>query len=193
MQLQHDKGTSETSGRLIAQANRSVKKLTHLVNDLFDASRLSERKFTLANAVFDLARLVHNCCSFVESYGKHRIVVNGQPAVELSGDEEKIEQVLANLVENAMKYAPAAPTITITIEQLPGNVRVSVSDEGPGIPDEFLPHVFRKYFRPESSMGQTELALGLYICAEIIKAHGGEIGVESEQVSGTTFWFTLPS
>ena len=92
-----------------------------------------------------------------------------------------------------MKYAPGSKEILIRIEKLKDKVKVSVSDKGPGIRPEKLPHVFDRYFRVDTSGSKySGLGLGLYISKEIIKKHNGEIGANSKLGKGSTFWFTLP-
>jgi signal transduction histidine kinase len=187
-----DEGPIELNKIMIEQANRSVNKLTHLVTDLFDASRLAARNYTLKKLPFDLGKLINTCCDFITVSGKHELDIEGALSVKVVGDEKKIEQVLVNLVENAVKYAPNSKVISIQVQQLPDAVRVNVTDAGPGIEPEQLPHIFKRYFRSENGAPQSGLGLGLYICAEIVKQHGGEIGVKSELGNGSTFWFTLP-
>lgn len=97
-------------------------------------------------------------------------------------------------MNNAVKYAPNAYQIIVKVEQLNEVVRVSVQDFGPGMPKNHLPMLFERYYRVDATSVQNSgLGLGLYISAEIIKLHGGEIGVESEHGKGSTFWFTLPA
>jgi signal transduction histidine kinase len=92
-----------------------------------------------------------------------------------------------------VKYAPLSKVIHIKIEKLTGATRISVTDSGPGIPPNKQEYLFDRYFRVDSSGPQySGLGLGLYINAEIIKRHGGEIGVISDVGKGSTFWFTLP-
>lgn len=187
-----DDGAVALQKAMIEQANRSVNKLAFLVNDLFDASRLAARKYSLNKTYFDLGKLINNCCDLLRVSGKHELDIEGDLSVRVVADAERIEQVLVNLVENAMKYAPDSRIILIRISRLADHVRIEVSDKGPGIEADQLPHIFKRYFRSENGAPQAGLGLGLYISSEIVKQHGGEIGVESEQGRGSTFWFTLP-
>jgi signal transduction histidine kinase len=125
--------------------------------------------------------------------GKHSIHIQGDKELEIYADEHRIDQVIVNLVNNAVKYAPDSKDIFITIEKEQDQVKIAVRDDGPGISEDKIPHLFDRYYRVHSTGYQgSGLGLGLYICAEIIKRHGGEIGVESELGKGSTFWFTLP-
>jgi signal transduction histidine kinase len=113
--------------------------------------------------------------------------------VNVFADATRIEQVITNLIGNAIKYAPESKEIKIHIRTKGGMARISVSDKGPGIAAGKRPLLFDRYYRVNSSgSNYTGLGLGLYICAEIVRAHKGEIGVESELGSGSTFWFSLP-
>jgi len=192
--LQHQNTGEKQSlpDRMLDQASRSVNKLAYLVDDLFEASRMNQKTFDLERKQFELSKLIDDCLYFIKAAGKYQIKIEGDINIQLYADPRKIEQVLVNLVENAMRYAPESPVITISIERLPSYVRIRVTDKGPGIASDILPHIFRRYFRPEQSFVQTGLGLGLYICAEIVKEHGGDIGVESEPGKGSSFWFTLP-
>jgi signal transduction histidine kinase len=177
---------------MIEQANRSVNKLAYLVNDLFDASRLAAGKYTLEKTVFRPGTLMRDCFDYIRVQGKPELLIEGDLSTEVYADEKKIEQVLVNLVENAVKYAPDTDTIQVRAEHMENVIRISVKDNGPGIQPDQLQHIFKRYFRTKNGALQTGLGLGLYICAEIVKQHGGEIGVESEPGKGSTFWFTLP-
>jgi chemotaxis family two-component system sensor kinase Cph1 len=105
-----------------------------------------------------------------------------------------LEQVLCNLITNAIKYSPNENEVNIDLKQMAnGGVKVSVTDNGIGIQHEQLEHIFDRFFRVEhTSQNFSGLGLGLFISSEIIKHHYGEIGVESTLGEGSTFWFTVP-
>jgi signal transduction histidine kinase len=182
----------KVADRMIEQANRGVNKLTRLVNDLFDVSRLNERNLVFDKTVFPIGQLVENCCEYATIMGGYKLEVTGNRDLQTVGDQAKLEQVLINLIDNAVKYAPKSKTIYIDFKEESGFVRVTVTDKGPGIAADKLPHLFRRYFRSDPNSVQSGLGLGLYIAAEIVKHHGGDIGVESQPGEGASFWFTLP-
>jgi signal transduction histidine kinase len=102
--------------------------------------------------------------------------------------------VVVNLVNNAVKYAPDSLRIYLIIDKEEEMIKISVKDSGPGIAAEKLPHLFERYYQVDAAGYQNSgLGLGLYICSEIVKKHGGKIGVTSELGKGATFYFTLPS
>ncbi|MDN3548167.1 GAF domain-containing sensor histidine kinase [Mucilaginibacter aquaedulcis] len=176
---------------LVAHVNRSVQKLSNMVNDMFDAIRLKEKTFNLNRTSFSLSTLIVNCLDHIRLVSKIELQIEGESNFKIIADEVKIERVIINLVQNAIKYAPGS-TITIHTQKLPGFAKINVTDRGPGIEPQKLPHIFRRYYRSDPSGIQTGLGLGLYISAEIVKQHGGDIGVDSQPGIGSTFWFTLP-
>lgn len=178
---------------LITQTNRSMSKVSALIDDLLSATSISEGQLQLCKSTFVIAHIIDGCCEFVRSSGNYTIKTEGDTSLVVTADAERVEQVISNLINNAIKYAPDSKEIVITLERFPQTAKISISDRGPGIPAEKLPHLFDRFYRAESSGSQySGLGLGLYICAEIIKKHGGEIGADSEMGKGSTFWFTLP-
>jgi len=112
------------------------------------------------------------------------------PSVEVS--RVRIDQVFANFISNAVKYSPPGGVITLSTKRDNAkNVRFSVKDEGPGVPDELRRRIFDKFFRAPNS-GDEGAGLGLSIAREIVLAHGGNIGAESDKGRGSEFFFTLP-
>ncbi len=123
----------------------------------------------------------------------HHIITTGNLDLKVYADAEKIEQVIVNFVNNAVKYAPDSKDIHVSIDKVENMARVSVKDEGPGISADNLPHLFDRYYRVDSNgIRYSGLGLGLYISAEIIKKHEGQIGVDSKIGEGSAFWFTIP-
>lgn len=185
--------SEENSRKLVEQANRSLTKLSNLISTLLNVNRISQGRFPINKTKFKIHDLIKDCCSEVNMLGKHELVLNGDLNLEVEADLQLIEQVLVNLVNNAVKYAPNSKEITVKLESLPEGNRISVKDNGPGIPQEKAKHIFERYYQAENLGAYSSgLGLGLYISAEIIEKHGGKIGVDSEIGKGSTFWFTLP-
>jgi len=113
--------------------------------------------------------------------------------VMVLADEDRVVQVLVNLLTNASKYGPAGQTIQVSSRRLGDFVRVQVQDQGPGIAPEARSHLFERFYRAKRGRKEaTGLGLGLALAKAIVEAHGGQIGVESEPGHGAIFWFTLP-
>jgi len=176
---------------LIAQMNKNIHKLSLMVNDIFDTMRLTRKTFDIKLASFDLKTVIEHVQNYLQLVHQKELIIDGIIDVELYADEEKIERVLLNLIQNALKYAPGSP-VTIQTQVAQGAIRIAVIDEGPGITQDKLSQIFRRYYRANLNNLQTGLGLGLYISAEIIMQHKGEIGVSSEPGKGSSFWFTLP-
>ncbi|WP_299285953.1 ATP-binding protein [uncultured Mucilaginibacter sp.] len=188
-----DNPRQEVFSKMLAQSNTSLNKLSGLINDLLDSNRISLGQLQLKKTRFSIADLVNDCCSHVRTAGTHEIILQGDIQQEVTADESQIDQVIVNLVNNAVKYAPDSKTIEIGIEHLGQEAKISVKDNGPGIPVDQIPRLFDRYYRADySSIQFSGLGLGLYISSEIIKKHGGRIGVDSAPGKGSSFWFTLP-
>ncbi len=184
---------SPRAAALITQANRSMRKITLLIDDLLNVNNYKEGQLRLKKTRFRIGSVVEDCCMHVTADGVFDIVSTGDLNTEVEADSERIQQVVINLVNNAMKYAHGSREIGIDIKRLDGSVKISVTDHGPGIQKEKLPFLFDRFYRADISSGQySGLGLGLYISSEIIKRHKGHIGVDSEPGKGSTFWFTLP-
>jgi signal transduction histidine kinase len=179
---------------LLEQATKSMNKVTVLVDELLNASRMTEGQLHLKITRFNLSKAIDECCLHITAAGTYQIVIEGLKDLEVAADSERIQRVIVNFVNNAVKYAATSREIIIRVDREGAFVKVSVADKGPGIAKEKLPHLFERFYRADENGGQySGLGLGLYISAEIIRKHGGQIGVDSEPGSGSTFWFTLPS
>jgi len=179
--------------RLIEQSNKSMEKVTTLIENLLNTNKLNEGQLHLNKTSFTIAEMIADCCQHVRVAGIYNIITKGDKKLMIYADADRIDQVVINFVNNAIKYAPASKDIYAKIEKVNNMAKVSVSDNGPGIPPEKLPYLFDRYYRADSSgLQYSGLGLGLYISAEIIRKHGGKIGVDSDLGKGCTFWFTLP-
>ena len=179
---------------LIGQANKSLDKVSVLIQDLLNANKINEGQLHLNQTQFVISKVIEDCCHHVRTEGIYTIRTEGEIDIEVFADEGRIDQIVVNFVNNAVKYAPHSKEILIRIEKVNNMAKVSVIDKSPGISPEKIPHLFDRYYRVDSSGSQySGLGLGLYISAEIIKKHNGEIGVDSELGKGSTFWFTLPA
>ena len=177
----------------IEKANTSLIKMQHLIESLLNVSRISAGQLGISKSWFKVAEMVNDCCDHVRMAGEHELVLTGDLDTIIFADRTKIDQVIVNLVNNAVKYAPKSDKIMIDIKQRAKSVKISVQDFGDGIAYDKIPHLFERYYRVDSTgLQYSGLGLGLYISAEIVERHGGKIGVNSEAGRGSTFWFTIP-
>ncbi|MCX2480652.1 PAS domain-containing protein [Pedobacter sp. MC2016-15] len=188
-----DKPFSDMHIKLIEQSSKSVNKMNYLVGELLNIGRLTGEQLSLERTRFNLHDMMAMSCSHVRLEGKYELILKGDQELFVYADEHRIDQVVVNFVNNAIKYASESKEIHMQVGSVEGFAKVSVTDFGPGINEHILPNLFDRYYRVD----QTEkvyngLGLGLYICKKIIEKHGGKIGVESTVGEGSTFWFTLP-
>jgi signal transduction histidine kinase len=180
--------------RYLRIVNGETRRYASLVDDLFDAQLIAQGRSVLCLELFDVAGLVREQVDLFRGQSEvHELhlTLPAQPVV-VHADPERIARVIANLISNAIKYSPAGGPIAVTVDAGEGAVRVSVGDEGLGIPAEQQHLVFAKFFRAEgSNPGIKGVGLGLALCREIVHAHNGALGFESTYGEGSTFWFEL--
>jgi len=172
--------------------------MLELLNDLLDISMIEAGKLGLKPDIHDYRGFLLNIVAFNRILAeKKNITIEhrfpGEPLL-LSFDQNKITQVLNNLIGNAIQYSPHGSVIVIELATGSGHVRTLVRDQGPGIAEKDLPLIFKAFHRgrAKSTGGERGTGLGLAIARKIIESHGGEIGVESEAGKGSAFHFTLP-
>jgi signal transduction histidine kinase len=179
--------------KYLERANKQVDKLNGLVSDLLDITKLNAGKLPFTKSSFKVEDLIRDCVDQNQAISSHRIHVKGNLDLLIEGDKNRLEQVVCNLLTNAIKYSPGKDLVIIESIDMEDKIKIKVTDAGIGIAADNIPYVFDRFFRSENV--ETKffgLGLGLYISSEIIKRHGGEIGVESEIGKGSTFWFVIP-
>ncbi|MBC8160674.1 MAG: hypothetical protein H7Z42_05580 [Roseiflexaceae bacterium] len=177
---------------------QNLRRIETLINDLLEVTRLEAEAITLRPHALDLAmhaeRFVAGMRPLVERRQRHvQLVVAGVLPL-VWADAKRVDQVLVNLVNNAVKFAPPASTVEVTIA--PTNhdrdVQVCVLDRGPGVPNDERARVFEKFYTKAADKALTGLGLGLFICRELVRLHGGQIWLEDRPGGGSCFCFTLP-
>jgi two-component system, chemotaxis family, CheB/CheR fusion protein len=167
-----------------------------LVGDLMDMSRLQRGKLTLRLQLEDLTPLVRRAVTLAQLGTRSQTLTLELPAapVVVCGDATRLEQVVVNLLGNAMKHAPESKRVDVRLNIQGSEAELQVQDYGPGISRDDLPHLFKRFFGAAASMGagQSGLGLGLYITKELVDAHGGRISVESHEGEGALFIVRLP-
>ena len=185
------------TGIIIGQSNRMLR----LVNDLLDAPRLSSGHFSLVRESCDLASLVRESVEQLRPLAPYHTLVTDIPDMPVVGnyDSMRLQQVIGNLLDNAIKYSDEHTVITVRLWITSEYAYVSVHNEGTSIPSADIGQLFRPYVRLQSGSKQRGTGLGLYIAHSIIEAHGGTLVLErhseesdKEAAKGTTFVFTLP-
>jgi signal transduction histidine kinase len=170
--------------------------MTRLINDILDLSRIEAGRLDLRPTFVDLPELIRRVVSRTESQAVgHRIVLDLPSEMgPVLAEQAKLEQVMLNLIGNAIKYSPEGGDIEIAVRRLKEKSMVSVSDHGIGISQEQLPYIFDKYHRASlgSGGGIRGAGLGLFVTKSIVEAHGGRIWAESTEGAGTTVIFTVP-
>lgn len=187
----------ERAVRFVEIIHNHAERLTTLINDILTLSCLESKAASLDLHAMDLGGTANKSCMLLAA---HAVEKNIQVRVELPdnlprvlADHGRLEQVLVNLVDNAVKYTPAGGTVRVTAEAGEHVVKVSVEDSGIGIPAKDLPRIFERFYRVDEgrSRDQGGTGLGLAIVKHIIQLHGGEMTVSSVPGSGSTFSFTL--
>lgn len=186
-------GNPEKVTQFISKANTSLSKMQHLIETLLNVSKISAGQLALNKTNFNVAEMVTESCDHIRLAGEHELVLKGDTTVDVFADKSKIEQVIVNFVNNAVKYAPLSKKIIVEIKKRERSIKISVQDFGEGIAYDKIPHLFERYYRVDATgLQYSGLGLGLYISAEIVERHGGKIGVNSEAGKGSTFWFSIP-
>jgi signal transduction histidine kinase len=196
LKRRQERGSGVTAEQF-EQLGHDVERLERLVNDLNEAARAQQAGIELNPESCDLRSL---CQQVAEEQMETtaRVIALDLPRKPLAAviDCSRIEQVLTNLVTNAIKYSPPEAPISVALRRQGSKAHISVRDEGPGIQPDALAHVFERFYRVPGAQvlsgSASGLGLGLYICKSLIERHGGQIGAESKPGRGSTFWFTLP-
>ncbi|WP_207423881.1 ATP-binding protein [Desertivirga brevis] len=178
----------------VQKSAEHISRLEKLINDLLDVSKINAGKLQFTMEQFNFRQIVTDCVESVQHLApSHKISVENAVDVLYTGDRLRLEQVLNNFLTNAVKYSPGGERVLVSSTLQSNNLIVSVQDFGIGIPQDQLDKLFDRYYRVDNTSMRFEgLGLGLFISSEILKRHGGDFWIESEQGKGSTFFFRLP-
>jgi signal transduction histidine kinase len=176
-------------------ARADCERLQSIVDELLDLSRIQAGRIALRLSRAEAESLVKTAVEAHRAAASQRQVqlrAEALPGIgSVAADVDRIQLAFANLLQNAIRHSPPGGVVVARARALDGSIRFEVTDDGPGIPPEYHHLVFEKYVQlPGAPPGGA--GLGLFIAKEIVEAHGGTIGVESEVGKGSTFYFTLP-
>lgn len=196
LKLRRDRLTPEEQDHFLAIALKEGRRLSRLVDELFELAALEAREKQPAPEPFPLAELVHDVVQ------KHRpaahesqltLTLSGNPELPIAyADLAMTERVLDNLISNAIAYSPAGSGINVVVGQTGGEPEVCVKDSGPGIAEQDLEHIFEPFYRGDASGGAGHAGLGLAIARRIMMLQGGDIRVENQATGGACFCIRLP-
>ncbi|RYY55067.1 MAG: PAS domain-containing protein [Chitinophagaceae bacterium] len=179
----------------LGKVDLQVNKMTNMINGFLNVARLESGKIHLITDSFSANNMIRELISDIEIiYTTHTIVFQPSPELTVKADREKIEQVIVNLVSNAVKYSPGGTVVDIHCRAEGDEAVITVKDEGMGIPKQDMEKMFTRFYRVENSRTKTisGFGIGLYLSAEIVKRHHGRIWVDSEKGKGSSFHFTIP-
>ena len=190
---------TQLARRWLNVINDEAKRLERLINDLLDLSMIEAQQVEMKFGPVDLSSILRHAAAILEPHGK-----KGKVTIKLevpkkgltwAVDEDRLSQVVLNLIDNAIKYSPPDGVVKVKLTTDKENARIEITDKGTGIPEEELPRIFERFYRVEkgSSARFGGRGLGLSIAMHIVEAHGGELQVESKLGQGSTFRIVLPA
>jgi signal transduction histidine kinase len=190
------KETDDNDNSSLAQMlNAQVSRLNSLISDLLDTTKITEGQLVLELESIDVTELIRFIVAeFRQIARDHELVMACESPVQIHADRKRIEQVITNLLSNAVKYSPEGGLVSVGCQVGKTDVKISIADNGIGIPAEAQDKIFNRFFRVKHDRTNMlpGMGLGLYICAGIIHRHGGTIEVKSKPGGGSIFYFTLP-
>lgn len=196
LQMTFEKQGNTMAEELLGKMDKQINKLTNLITDLLDATKVNEGKLKMDVEEFNFNELILEICEEMQRTSvTHNIEVHLQEPRQVLADKNRIGQVLINLISNAIKYSPSADRIIVTTINEADKIKLCVQDFGIGIPASQQSKLFTRFFRVSENKTNTYpgLGLGLYICNEIITRHSGGINYESSEGEGSVFCFWLPA
>lgn len=196
LQILEFKMAADENINFVSKTLASVDKLISLITNLLDVSKIQSGKLELNRSVFNINVLLKEIIENIQqTSSNHKIIFNNTTETLLAdADKERIEQVIVNMLTNAIKYSPNTCDIIVDSVKDDGKLIIGIKDSGIGIPEDDLDKIFTRFFRVKGMASTfSGSGIGLYISQEIVKRHGGEMWVESELGEGSTFYFSIPA
>ena len=182
----------KTQHEFLSIIDEETDRLTHLIEDMLESARLQSHTVKFKFQPLRLDALIRDVTTRIQAHQPElQVDLSCEVVPPILGDSVQLTQVFENLFSNALKYSGGSP-ITITLRRGPVSLTAAFSDRGPGIPEEYLPFIFERFYRVPAGNTATGTGLGLYICKQIVLAHHGKMWAESELGRGTTFFIELP-
>lgn len=180
--------------QLVDKSNRYLDKLNSLISDLLDVSKMQSGKLQLSMSDFDIFDLLTEAVESMQpTISTHTLVIKKNIHLVIHADKERLEQVLANLITNAVKYSPEANRVHIYVEEGEKSIEISVQDFGIGISEKDREKLFQRFYRAEDIAKQfSGMGIGLYISSEIVRRHNGSFRLQSKIKQGSIFTFSIP-
>ena len=177
----------------LKRSQNNVSRLTRMISELYDATKVSSGHMRLENAFFNFGEMIEEAVETIKVlHPAYHIRVSGNADIKVFGDRYRMIQVVTNYLSNGIKYSLGSDEVELTMKYDEKMITVSVRDKGPGISKEHLPSIFKRFFRAEKTKNLEGIGLGLYLCKQIITAHNGKVWVESQEGKGSTFYFSVP-
>jgi signal transduction histidine kinase len=196
LEMLEGENLSAQGREFVGTALASTQQLVEMVSSLLDISKMEAGEMTLNLTPCELRTIAGEALAKVESLkgGRELMLSGADEPVTAMADAELIARVFQNLLGNALQFTPDDGRVTVSIDTSADAIRVLVQDTGPGIPAQYRERIFEKFFQVENRSNTLEYTtgFGLTFCKLAIEAHGGHVGVDSEEGRGSTFWFTLP-
>lgn len=188
-----DENSKREAKDLLQRSKNNVSRLNKMIAELYDATRINSGNMKLDISAFNFGEMIKEAIQTVEVlHPSYHIIQQGDSDVTVHGDRYRLIQVVTNYLSNGIKYSDGKTDVVIEVSCDEKNVIAAVKDEGLGISQRQLPFIFDRFFRAEKAKDMEGIGLGLYLCRQIILAHGGGVWVESEEGKGSTFYFSIP-
>jgi len=183
----------EVQKNMLLKAEKQIGRLTHLINDLLDINKIQDGGLIYQMQRVQLDQVLEETVEQVQYTTKHKIIIETNEPILVTADDNRIAQVINNLLTNAIKFSPEADTVLLRLTRVDGMAVCMVKDFGLGIPADKQQEIFEKFYRIERDHNPYPgFGLGLYISKSIVLKHGGQIWLESTEDKGSCFYFSIP-